>query len=155
MKEYILSILGIVLIGSLIDIIVPEGKTSKFIKGMYAIFVLAVIINPLSKLLKKTSFYIQTSSGVASESSKLIYDDIVANKEIYVKKVLEDNGILNVDIKLQYSIENDEIVIDNCKVNMKNIVIDLNRQHINKYDYIRKIINDCVGLDDEEIAFYE
>ena len=49
MAGYILSILGIVVAGVFIDIIIPSGTINKYIKSIYAIFVLAVIITPIIK----------------------------------------------------------------------------------------------------------
>ena len=53
MTGYILSILGIIVIGILIDIIVPNGAINKYIKSIYSIFVVAVLINPIFGLVKK------------------------------------------------------------------------------------------------------
>ena len=53
MAGYILSILGIVIAGIIIDIIVPSGNINKYIKSIYAIFVVAVILSPLINYLSK------------------------------------------------------------------------------------------------------
>lgn len=156
MRGYILSILGIILIGSLIDIILPDGKINKFIKSIYAIFVLAVIINPLTRFIKSSNFLTGITRGDLSVSaSTIVYNDIIVNKEKFVESVLKNNGLAGIDIKLQYKIENDEIVVNKCTANIKNLVIDSSKRHINKYDYVRKIIKDCIGLEDEEIVIDE
>ena len=54
MSGYILSILGIVIVGVLVDIVVPSGTINKYIKSIYAIFVLAVILSPVIKFLSNT-----------------------------------------------------------------------------------------------------
>ena len=54
MSGYILTILGIVLAGILIDIIVPTGKINKYIKSIFAIFVVAVILMPVVKFIAKS-----------------------------------------------------------------------------------------------------
>ena len=54
MTGYILSILGIVVAGVFIDIVIPSGTISKYIKGMYSIFVVAVLLSPIMKLMTKT-----------------------------------------------------------------------------------------------------
>ena len=53
MTAYILSILGIVVAGIIIDIIVPSGTINKYIKSIYGIFVVAVIINPIIKFFNQ------------------------------------------------------------------------------------------------------
>ena len=52
MNEWIMCIVGISALGILMDIIIPEGETNKYIKGIFAIFTVFVIIYPLPKLLK-------------------------------------------------------------------------------------------------------
>lgn len=48
MKEYILSIAGIVLISALITILSPSGKTGKFVKGMSRLAILVVMLAPVA-----------------------------------------------------------------------------------------------------------
>ena len=55
MSGYILSILGIVISGVFIDIIVPSGSTSKYIKSIYSIFVVAVLLMPLLKFINNSN----------------------------------------------------------------------------------------------------
>ena len=46
-----LSIVGVVLIGLLIDIVMPEGQTNKYVKSVFAVMTVFVIAAPLPKLL--------------------------------------------------------------------------------------------------------
>ena len=43
MTGYILSVLGIVIAGVFMDVILPSGTIAKYIKGIYSIFVVAVL----------------------------------------------------------------------------------------------------------------
>ena len=49
MTSYILSIVGIVFLGVLVDVIMPDGEMNKYVKGVFSIIALCVIINPLPK----------------------------------------------------------------------------------------------------------
>ena len=51
MSNYVLSILGVVLLGIIIDVIIPSGKINKYIKSIFSIFIIAVIISPVVKFL--------------------------------------------------------------------------------------------------------
>ena len=51
MNEWIMSIVGITALGVLMDILLPEGETSKYIKGIFALFTVFVIIYPLPKII--------------------------------------------------------------------------------------------------------
>ena len=52
-SSWILSIAGIVLTGVLIDLILPNGQTNKYIKSIFSIFVIFVTISPLINLINK------------------------------------------------------------------------------------------------------
>ena len=54
MTGYILSVLGIIIAGVLIDVIIPNGTICKYVKSIYSIFVVAVLINPIFNLVGKT-----------------------------------------------------------------------------------------------------
>lgn len=53
MKEYILSIAGIVLLSAVITVILPSGKMGKFIKGAMKLFTLVVLVSPFVKHFEK------------------------------------------------------------------------------------------------------
>ena len=50
--NYILSIVGIVILGVIIDIMLVEGQMQKYIKSIFVIFVIFVIIAPIPNLMK-------------------------------------------------------------------------------------------------------
>lgn len=52
MTEWLMSIVGVVAIGVLLDILLPSGEINKYIKGVFGIVVVFVIIIPLPKLVK-------------------------------------------------------------------------------------------------------
>lgn len=52
MQAWIASIVGIVVLGVLIEIILPEGESRKYIRGVYGLIVVWVLVSPLPKLLQ-------------------------------------------------------------------------------------------------------
>ena len=46
-------------------------------------------------------------------------------------------------------------MINSCTVNMQNLVITSDKQHINKYEFIIEVVREYTNLADEEIIFYE
>ena len=157
MSGYILSILGIVIAGVLIDIIMPSGTINKYIKSIYSIFVVAVLLNPLIKFLHKNHNFTVKYKDYEINSNLIdyIYQSKVNSLEINIKKLLEDNGFKQVDIIFDYSIENDELIYKSCTLNLKNMVIDADKQHINKYEYIKDIVKQNTNLKDGEIIINE
>ena len=53
MSSWVMSIVGVVCLGVLLDLIVPEGQTNKYIKGVFALLIIFVIISPLPALVGK------------------------------------------------------------------------------------------------------
>lgn len=109
MSTWLLSIVGVVSLGVLIEIIMPEGEHSKYIKGIFSLVVVFVIISPFPKLIKGES----TSDFFSSESVQISQDEdsYEAIKNNYRKKVengfdsiLEEYGFED----LQFTIEYDE-----------------------------------------------
>ena len=52
MKEWIVSIVCVVILGILLEIVLPKSKMTKYIKGTFSLLVIFVIVSPLPKLFK-------------------------------------------------------------------------------------------------------
>lgn len=157
MAGYILSILGIVVAGVFIDIIIPSGTISKYIKSIYAIFVLAVIITPIIKFFNNNQgFNLQYQEYEINQNLiNYIQTNKIATIENDITLELENEGLFNIDIIINYSIDNNELSINSCTINLENLVISSDNQHINKYEIIKEIVHEYTKLTDEEIIFYE
>ena len=157
MAGYILSILGIVVAGVFIDIIIPSGTINKYIKSIYAIFVLAVIITPIIKFFNDNQGF--NLEYQEYEINQNLINYIQTNKieamENNIVSDLEDEGLLNIDILINYSLDNNELSINSCTINLENLVISSDNQHINKYEIIKEIDREYTNMTDEEMIFYE
>ena len=104
MKEWIMSITGIIVFGVLLDVVLPHGKTAKYIKGIFAVLVVYVIVSPLPKLVKsgvkwaesfdETSFDFSLGDG----GSFAGFGENLQNISEKTEKMLEVNGISGVKI---------------------------------------------------------
>ncbi len=157
MKAYILSVLGIVIIGVIIDIIIPSGSINKYIKSVYAIFVVAVLISPIINLINKNQGFNFQYEDFEINSSLLNYiNSQKANSiENDIKNRLKNEGYDNIDIIINYSQENNEFKLISCLINLQNVVISSDKQHINKYEFIREVVKEITNLADEVIIFNE
>jgi len=157
MSGYILSILGIVVAGIFIDIIVPNGSINKYIRSVYSIFVIAVLVSPIVKFLnKKHDITIHYEDyKINSNLLNYIYSMRADSVEKNIETELNKEGFSNIDIILNFSIENDELSYISCQINLKNMVINADKQHINKYEFIKKIVQEYTNLTEEEIIFNE
>lgn len=53
MNAWLLSIVGVVSLGVLLEILLADGETSKYIKGVFALAVVLILVAPLPKFLNK------------------------------------------------------------------------------------------------------
>lgn len=60
MGAWIISITGVICLGILLDIVLPDGKTTKYIRGAFSLIVILVIVSPLPSLLKKSGISLLT-----------------------------------------------------------------------------------------------
>jgi len=157
MKAYILSILGIVVTSVFIDIIIPSGTISKYIKSIFSIFVVAILLNPLIKFLnQKQDFTIKYEEYIVDDKLlSYIHKAKTSATEKNIEKSLDEDGFDNVDIILNFSLENNVLTYKSCVVNLKNLVILADKQHINKYEFIKGFVREQTGLTDEEIIINE
>lgn len=157
MSGYILTILGIVLAGILIDIIVPTGKINKYIKSIFAIFVVAVILMPVVKFIAKSDEITINYTDYEIEQNLMdyIFSSRVTAYENEIIEVLENNGLSNIDIKINYSINSNQLSLNSCEVNLKNMTSSNIEMHNNRYEFIAETIKEITNLTDEVIIFYE
>lgn len=155
MKGYILSILGIVILGIFIDIILPSGSVNKYIKSLYSIFVIAVILNPLLTFFSQhKDFKLQyVDYETNTKLLNYIYNQRVNALEKEIILECSSNGFDKIDINLNYIVENNQIVYSSCQINLKNLVIHTDKQHINKYEFINEVVRNKTNLTNEEIIY--
>lgn len=102
MTEWLMSIVGVVAIGVLLDILLPSGEINKYIKGVFGIVVVFVIIIPLPKLIKGDfiNFFdatqeIEIDEGYYSDSLKRRNEEREKATLTYLKTVY---SIKSIDI---------------------------------------------------------
>lgn len=84
MKEWIISIAGVICLGILLEIVLPDGKSAKYIKGAFSLVVVLAIASPLPTLLKK-DFQIEVDTDYfASDNAQeaFSYSDVFAQKAV-------------------------------------------------------------------------
>lgn len=159
MSGYLLTLLGIVLLGVLIEVILPSGTTSKYISGIFSIFVTFVILSPILTWIKsdyKLSDYFTKTDIQLNE--KLLYNinnSKLGEIEQIIIEELNTNGYTNVKIDIQFEMEADNVKITQVLVDLQNLVINQNTVNINKYVYIRQVVMSHIAVTEEVIVFCE
>ena len=101
MTGYVLSVLGIVVAGILIDVIIPNGSINKYVKSIYSIFVVAVLINPIFKLVSKAKDFDFKYEDFKTNEKLLayIYNSRADTLERNIEEILKSTPeVINVDV---------------------------------------------------------
>ena len=104
MQGWIVSVVCAIVLGVLIEIVLPNGKVAKYVKGTFALVVIFVIVAPLPKLLKSEwtfdfSSAWQNANATFEEEIKGEYMDERARE---LKDFLSVNGY-DVDVTIEKS----------------------------------------------------
>ena len=119
--SYLLTIVGISVIGVIIEIIMPDGEMYKFVKGIFALFVTFTIIAPVPKLLNKSETVTAPEYKTNVEYS---YDEEYVR---FVNELYVDNQVREAerDIKRLTGIDTDvDMVCENKKILEINVKAD-------------------------------
>ena len=123
-SSWLFSIIGIVVIGSLVDVILPEGSISKYIKGIYSIIIVFVIINPLIQLVGNKINFSTNYNNLIDEN---FINQVSADKINYLEKNLTTQfnlaGLKNVEIKIESKNSENTQIIEAVYVFFNNLVI--------------------------------
>lgn len=145
MSGWILNVVGVIFLGVILDIILPEGKTNSFIKHIFSIFLLFVIISPINKLIKN-EFKLNISENVINEN--FIYNtniNKIEELENLIKEKLDNRGLKNAFVIINANIFEKDLTINsvyvdtthlNCKLNIEtqeinNLILSEVVAHLN------------------------
>ena len=159
MSGYLLTLLGVIILGVLVDVILPSGSTSKYISGIFAIFVMFVMISPVLTWIKsdyKLSDYF-TSADIELNETLLynINDNKFNALEKDISQQLSNNGYTNVKLDIKFELVADNVEIKQVLVDLTNLVINQPSTNINRYVYIRQVVMSFVAVTEEVIVFCE
>lgn len=157
---WILSITGVVIMSVVVDLVMPNGSTSKFIKNIFAFVIIIVIISPIVSFLSSKNLNL---NEIFNSTTITVQEDFISNvnrqkidkmKEDIIKN-LKANGIKQVEIGIKADIFKKELEIEKVSVDLTQKVIDENFSHIDIKTSIRKIILKFVPVKESNIIFYE
>ncbi|MBR5012609.1 MAG: stage III sporulation protein AF [Clostridia bacterium] len=157
---WVLSVVGIIILSMLVDLILPSGSMSKFIKSIFGYLIIVVILSPVFSFFTQKNFSI---NDIFSSSSVQIQDSFVVNVnrqfldsiEQSIEKTCYDRGIKFVEVGIEADIFENEIEVKQISVNLKNIVITDQNKHTNIRTSIIAVIKENIKIQEEIIKFYE
>lgn len=160
MSSYLISVIGVVMLGVLVDLVLPSGQMNKFVKSMFGVFTILIIISPVPKLINSnfdfsSLFYNQASIEIDKDFLEVTNKKIVKQLENSVVASCEKAGYSNVMCEIESILVENKLVIEKVKINLSNLVISQNVVHINKYTEIEQAVQRVVNIEKERIVFNE
>lgn len=160
MSGYLISIIGVVILGVLVDLVLPSGQMNKFVKSMFGIFTILVIVSPVPKLINSnfdfsSLFYNQASIEVDKDFLEVTNKKIVEQLAKSIVASCENSGYSKVECEIESILVDNKLVIEKVKINLKNLVISQDVVHINKYTEIEQAVQRVVNIEKEQIVFDE
>lgn len=158
-SSYILSIVGVILLGVLINLILPEGSMSKYIQNIFALIVVFVIVSPVSTLVNynfDVGSIIETSQVEIDQNFVYLVNSQTVNQlEFSIENSLEQEGYLGVSVTISANITTSPLKVEKVTLDLLNLVINREVQHINKYSKMKEVVLEEVNIEEEKIVFYE
>lgn len=153
--SYIISIIGVVFLGVMIDVIAPEGKMNNFIKSIFAVFLLFVMVCPIVDFFtnNRLSGFFNTKLNVDEEYLEQTSELRIDNYELLIISELEKKGIYGVKVEIEGKIVGENKNIKKVMVDTSNLVLTNADEHINKYKVITELIYDILKVKSEVIIY--
>ena len=153
---WVLSIVGVVVLTTIIEIIMPNGSINKFIKCIFVLFTIFIMISPITRINIGSLFGVNTPNLNLDEE---YIEDVNMKKleeyKILIKDSLSGQGYKNISLDIHGKTLNGELKINTIFVDLCNLVLNNEALNINKYEHIKKIIIKIVDVAEEDIIFYE
>lgn len=148
MNTWLLSIVGVVTFGVLLEILLADGETAKYIKGVFALAVVLVIVAPLPAILDK-NFDINNFFGTEIEAQANFLNSVKdrqnSEREENLCKELKKQNVDVQRVRIFY-LQNDIKNIDIVKIYLLSGKTE---------EKIFEIVQNAIGCSRDKIKVYE
>lgn len=153
--SWLLSIAGVTVLSVLVDVILPNGQTNKYIKGIFAFCMILVIISPIPKLLDKDFDFdkIIIAEDIAIDE-EFIYQnnrDKLNLIKSQIESELQEVGLNDVYITVNGDIFDKQMKIQNVFVDLSLLVISGDAEHINIEKTVKQAVRKYVSIEEDKI----
>lgn len=158
-SQWIISIAGVAVLSTAVEILMPSGNINKYIRSVLAIICMFVIISPLPKLINSgftisDIFFNSQETSVDYSFVEYINGKKMELVEEDTKIYLETKGYKNVVIKIEAAYIESDAEILFVKVYLNNLVILSPDANINSNDEIVMLISNYLSVKQEKVLLY-
>ena len=151
------SIAGIVVVGVLADLLLPEGNMHAYLKSIFSIFTVFVIVYPLPKLINSQLDFAQVFSLPQETVSEDIQQGVSQRMQLALEQALQqklsEKGFWT-DVRVEGTFSATETTFEKIRIIIQKSEYDESVENINKQEAVRTIVMDCVPIEKERILVY-
>ena len=149
MAEWLMSVVGIVAAGVLLEIVLPHGDTAKYAKGAYALIVVLVLASPIADVLSQLKIVEGEATAIADDSFlNEIYERMEEGDEERAEDALSEAGYGGCEVNIfaaagqSYRPQRANVDVSECESAAAK----------EDEDIIAEIVMKCLGC--EEVKIY-
>ncbi len=119
MKAWVISVVGVICLGVLLEIVLPNGKTTKYVKGAFSLIVVFAIASIIPSIAKSDWKLDAGDIFSNDESTSVESIDLSLGASEKVRLVLQNEGC-ECAVEITY----DGTVVQNVSVEVEKTAID-------------------------------
>lgn len=160
MGAWLLKITGVIALSALSSLLIPNGQTKKYVKGIFALITLFVLVSPLPKLLKSDFSGFPNAFDTAGELEidETFLHGVATNayktQERNIEKFLKEKGI---EAKVKFVVKSET----SSEIDYVNVILSdksFERDKSNSIDIgaLKSEISKFSGVPEDKLrVFYE
>lgn len=160
MGAWLLKITGVIALSALSSLLIPNGQTKKYVKGIFALITLFVLVSPLPKLLKSDFSGFPNAFDTVSEleiDETFLYGvatNAYKTQERNIEKFLKEKGI---EAKVKFVVKSET----SSEIDYVNVILSdksFERDKSNSIDIgaLKREISKFSGVPEDKLrVFYE
>lgn len=160
MGAWLLKITGVIALSTLSSLLIPNGQTKKYVKGIFALITLFVLVSPLPKLLKSDFSGFPNAFDTAAEieiDETFLYGvatNAYKTQERNIEKFLKEKGI---EAKVKFVVKSET----SSEIDYVNVILSdksFERDKSNSIDIgaLKREISKFSGVPEDKLrVFYE
>lgn len=154
MKTYLISVAATCLLLVLLETMLSEGKTKKYVQGILRLVIVIVILSPIVGIVNKDfnfeKFFTENGAKIETTNQNIMDDYIVEKTEKAIENKL--NGCESTVCTVKINEKNG--VISSVVVTIKENGINTTDENIFTNEKIIEAVTDVIEIDKDRIIVY-
>jgi len=152
MSSWLISVTGIIVIGVIVELLMTDSAMSKFVRSIYAFFILLVVVAPLPNLFRsgaEVGGWIEPDGELLTQINSMS----LAASQQRIERELQRAGFEGVIVTLTQCRDSPNFQIDRVFVNACGVQPP--RPNINTRTEIIRIVTTILNIDEGRVIYHD